>query len=135
MYNLNLQTKLEYDFSNSSFSQDDRLRIIRNTEKQVKDIWFTDLTVTYKTDSNNSPWYAITFYLDGNMVSICYADKMIYISDYSVIRDFCTNDQKPFFTHPVYFLISWIANDGNEVKYNLSQAITLIVNLVKIIMA
>jgi hypothetical protein len=126
--NITLNTKIDYDFSNFEVSPEKQLAIIRKYEKQAESIYFSSLDVKYTTDSDGEEYFKIFFYVKDHTFEVQYADKQIWPTSnfYENVRDCVGKEDKPFYESSSYALLNWITNDGNGVKYNLSQAIALI---------
>lgn len=129
MTSISIQTKLDYDWSNSNLTPEAKIKLITRYENMFKDYtgW---LNVTLTTDGTNNPWFKIAFYtrISNIRVEFQYSDKKLFLTNdgYTTLRDSSAADGLPFYNHPLYDLLSWLCNDGSEVKMNLMEAVTFV---------
>jgi hypothetical protein len=124
--NITLNTKIDYDFSNFEVSPEKQLAIIRKYEKQVEDIYFDYTEVKYVTDSEGNEWFKLFIYMYGETIEIHF-DKTMYLTQdgYKAVQEILGSESKPFYDTVTYEFIHWLIDDGQYVKLNLQQAITL----------
>ena len=126
-----LKTRIQYDFSNYDFSNEERLKIIRKNEKMVKDNFLSDLDIILTSDSSGCIWYKMGFYLNNKLVEFNYSDKILYLTmeGYQIIKDTYNTSENPFYNHPLDYMLKWLhkSTQENNDKMSFITAIEFII--------